>query len=97
MKARPFPSTQLVLLLAVLMCFTCVPGLATKSAEAKVRPEVQLGDPTDTDPGPAPGPPKTTQKELARRFDVGLMNGEHRHFSALARWISLVLAGYRKL
>lgn len=56
MKAQARPSSLLLYQLCCLICLLTI--LATlapaSSAYAKTRPEVQMGDPTDTDPGPAP-------------------------------------------
>lgn len=75
MKAKTRPSSFPFLLLccaAVVMMVSLVP-LPTSSAYGKTRPEVQMGDPTDTDPGPAPSTTslKAPHLQLVRTHQVG--------------------------
>lgn len=94
MKARPRPSALSVLLICCTLCFVFSVALIPPShAYGKTRTEVQLGDPTDTDPGPMPA---TTAK--AARFEqvstsghgpLGLTRGYLLKF-----WLKLFLARY---
>jgi len=94
MKARPRPSPLSLLLLCCAMCFvlseTVIP---TSHAYGKTRTEVQQGDPTDTDPGPAP----TTTGKAARLAQLstreaaapGVISG-----ALLKFWLTFFLARY---
>ncbi len=66
---RPFRVLQLAVALTALSYLVLAPVLGHSDAIARVRPEVQLGDPTDTDPGPAPTPPKGATKVLSVHFE----------------------------
>lgn len=63
MKAISRP-TRLIFKIICLLAMAMVVSVAVAPADllAKTRPEVQLGDPTDTDPGPASGNSKSTGK-----------------------------------
>ena len=77
MKAQPRSIRQLLAALSVALTVTALlPLLGHSDISARVRPEVQLGDPTDTDEGPIPAPPKGTTKVLS----AGLSRGAERPF-----------------
>src|SRR5262245_40870059 len=58
MKMRPDIQGRIAVILVFVLLLCSAATIVPTSALAKARTEVQLGDPTDTDPGPAPGPPK---------------------------------------
>lgn len=63
MKAISRPTRLLFKIICLLAMFMVVSvAIAPADLLAKTRPEVQLGDPTDTDPGPASGNNKNTGK-----------------------------------
>jgi hypothetical protein len=66
---RPFRVLHLAIAFSALSCLAFAPVLNHSDAIAKLRPEIQVGDPTDTDPGPAPTPPKGTTKTLSAQFE----------------------------
>jgi len=84
-SSRPVSAFVVVLLLAG---FSWSP-LPARHAIAKTRPEVQLGDPTDTDPGPAPGTGAKTASPLAVRSHSSAIR------VALGVWLRLIASGYR--
>ena len=94
MKARSRPSALSVLLICCTLCFVFSAALIPPShAYGKTRTEVQLGDPTDTDPGPVPA---TTAK--AAHFEQVSASG-HRGLGLtggylLKFWLTFFLARY---
>jgi hypothetical protein len=80
MKAPTRPNVLLAALVVASLGFSLVGPFGVRLTEAKTRTEIQLGDPTDTDEGPAPSP--GAAKTLAAQFRLARSNRQ-----------SLVLSG----
>jgi hypothetical protein len=76
MKANPRSIRRLLAASSVALAVSAfLPFFGHSDTSAKLRQEVQLGDPTDTDEGPAPAPPKGTTKVMS----AGLSRGAERN------------------
>ncbi len=100
---RPFRVLHLAITVAALSYLAFAPVLDRSDAFAKLRPEIQLGDPTDTDPGPAPTPPKGATKTLSAQLESRGVTYSSRSFRNASRtlrsidWLALAVLLSRRL
>jgi hypothetical protein len=68
MKAPKRPPKMSALISVLLLLLAGISPLLQSKAHAKPVTPIQFGDPTDTDEGPLPGPPKSSNKDLSSTF-----------------------------
>lgn len=92
-RSRPNPLLPFVCLV-VFVALTSTTVLTVEQAHAKTRPEVQAGDPTDTDPGPTPGPTKVASRFVAV-YDYDDSSSHNYVWLVLKQWVHAILLAYR--
>lgn len=98
MKAQTRPLSVLPYVLCCVICLVAVSAPLTPGslAYAKTRPEVQLGDPTDTDPGPTPSTAaKAAGIQRVWEPSANRLDGSTRRLFGI--WLRIILFKYGPL